>query len=396
MFDPRVTKWARIALSDPGYFTDVLRRKSRKALALDRRFGGGRSFGPSGIVITLTWRCNLRCQMCDQYGDDYKQPLSKLTRDDELELSEWKRVVDETVKYRCEYNLFGGEPLLFNGAVDLIRHIKGKGRRCSITTNGTLLDRYGEDIVTSGLDAMGVSVDGPPDVHDEIRGSDGSFERISQGIRQVKAWREKHGTRTPRININSVVTLWNHDRMLEMVELARELGVDGLTFQHLNFLEPRTMHSHMDYFRKRFQYDWPTREKDLGFLDTSGFDADVIHDQVTKIRKMDGLPISFLPDLTTREEINGYYHDIDFKFQESSCINPWIHVTINPKGVVTPCMEYPVGNVRDDDFATIWNGETFRTFRSELKKQGLFPGYCQRCCHRRFKSSKGAIAAHYL
>jgi pyruvate-formate lyase-activating enzyme len=289
MFDPRVTKWARIALSDPGYFTDVLRRKSRKALALDRRFGGGRSFGPSGIVITLTWRCNLRCQMCDQYGDDYKQPLSKLTRDDELELSEWKRVVDETVKYRCEYNLFGGEPLLFNGAVDLIRHIKGKGRRCSITTNGTLLDRYGEDIVTSGLDAMGVSVDGPPDVHDEIRGSDGSFERISQGIRQVKAWREKHGTRTPRININSVVTLWNHDRMLEMVELARELGVDGLTFQHLNFLEPRTMHSHMDYFRKRFQYDWPTREKDLGFLDTSGFDADVIHDQVTKIRKMDGL-----------------------------------------------------------------------------------------------------------
>lgn len=396
MLNPKVKKWARIAASDPGYFSEVLRRKTRKTFALDQRFGGGRSFGPTGIVMTLTWRCNLRCQMCDQYGDDYKQPLSKLTRDDELALSEWKRVVDDTTKYRCEYNLFGGEPLLYKGAVELIEYIKSKGRRCSITTNGTLLDRYGEDIVTSGLDAMGVSVDGPPDVHDEIRGSDGSFERISQGIRQVQEWRRKHKSDTPRININSVVTLWNHDRMLEMVELARELGVDGLTFQHLNFLEPTTMRSHMAYFEKEFAYEWPTREKDLGYLDTLGFDADVIHRQVSEIRKMSDFPISFLPDLTEREELDGYYHDINHEFEETSCSNPWIHVTITPKGVVTPCMEYPIGNVRDESFPAIWNGERFRKFRAELKKSGLFPGYCQRCCHRKFKGTRNAVKARYM
>jgi MoaA/NifB/PqqE/SkfB family radical SAM enzyme len=48
---------------------------------------------------------------------------------------------------------------------------------------------------------------------------------------------------------------------------------------------------------------------------------------------------------------------------------------------VTPCrdyQDYSVGNINEQPFYEIWNGEKYKEFRRQLSK-GLMP-VCSRCC----------------
>ncbi|HQU34607.1 MAG TPA: radical SAM protein, partial [Thermoanaerobaculaceae bacterium] len=189
----------------------LVRRLSLKAMEnaqhmgvpnLIRYLGGWTPF-PMGVVFSLTMRCNLACQMCPQVQ------MREETEYPELTLEQLEAVVDDlraSFPIRPLIHLIGGETLLRRDAVTLARHIKARGFQCSLTTNGVLLQRHAEELVGLGLDRINVSIDGPREVHDAVRGIRGAYDLAIAGIQALVAARPAGASYRPAITVNTVIT----------------------------------------------------------------------------------------------------------------------------------------------------------------------------------------------
>lgn len=88
----------------------------------------------TGVGLILTRRCNLDCPYCGviERGSEARRR--------ELTSSEWCRVVDRFVSHgHRHFILTGGEPLLYDGLVEVLEHTAQRGLT-SLITNATLLD----------------------------------------------------------------------------------------------------------------------------------------------------------------------------------------------------------------------------------------------------------------
>ncbi len=198
---------------------------------LIRHLGGWTPF-PMGVVLSLTMRCNLACQMCPQVQ------MREGTEYPELTLEQLQAVVDDlraSFPIRPLIHLIGGETLLRRDAITLARYIKARGFQCSLTTNGLLLQRHAEELVDLGLDRINVSIDGPRELHDAVRGIRGAYDLAIAGVRALAAARVGRASNVPAITINTVITGENTARLPEMIGIAKTAGADALSFQHLIF-----------------------------------------------------------------------------------------------------------------------------------------------------------------
>jgi len=141
-----------------------------------RLYTKGYSYPVEKIIFNLTYRCNLRCKMCLLWGDSgvYRNSGASLLKQ-ELSLDELKLVIDDVLAYRPDITLSGGEPLLHGSCLDLVRYCSEKGLRTHLITNGILVTNFAEEIVDSHLHNLNISLDGPPEINDEIRGIKGGF-----------------------------------------------------------------------------------------------------------------------------------------------------------------------------------------------------------------------------
>jgi cyclic pyranopterin phosphate synthase len=117
--------------------------------------GHGRSIGD--VRISVTDRCNFRCQYCMP-----AEGLKWLERDEILRFEEIERLVRLFVSLGVEdVRLTGGEPLVrrqFPELVGMLARIDGL-RDLSLTTNGYLLERDADALVAGGLRRVNVSID---------------------------------------------------------------------------------------------------------------------------------------------------------------------------------------------------------------------------------------------
>ncbi|MBI4083944.1 MAG: mycofactocin radical SAM maturase [Candidatus Lambdaproteobacteria bacterium] len=140
--------------------------------------------------LTVTWevtnRCNLACSHClsdSGPGADLRG---------ELDLAEAKAVVDQLAAARVfQIHFGGGEPFLYPGFLDLLRHAQARGLCClCISTNGTRLD----EPTIAALEALGgvylqISLDGADEgACDAIRGP-GAHRRALAALRRLEGRR---------------------------------------------------------------------------------------------------------------------------------------------------------------------------------------------------------------
>lgn len=107
--------------------------------------------------ISLTDRCNLRCQYCMP-----AEGVPLIGHKEVLRLEEVLRIVKGAATIGVtKIRLTGGEPLLRKGIIHLIREIKRiEGiEEVAITTNGLLLDNMLDDLIQAGLDRVNLSLD---------------------------------------------------------------------------------------------------------------------------------------------------------------------------------------------------------------------------------------------
>lgn len=137
-------------------------------------------FYPAFLFISVTDRCNLRCQGCWVSCGDVARELDVETID---------RVIGESRSRGVTFfGLLGGEPLLHRGLLDVVeRH---PGAYFQLFTNGTLItDDVAERMRRLGNVTPLVSVEGSPSVSDVRRGGSDVWERTMRGIETCR----RHG-----------------------------------------------------------------------------------------------------------------------------------------------------------------------------------------------------------
>ena len=121
--------------------------------------------------------------------------------------------------------LSGGEPLLhprFEQRVKLARELD---LRVTVSTNGTLIDEPMADMLSAGVSYVGVSLDGPKEIHDGFRGTDGAFESSVRAM-------ELLASRGCRVGLRVTMAAPVIECMDEIFSVAESLPLSRICFYH--------------------------------------------------------------------------------------------------------------------------------------------------------------------
>ncbi len=210
------------------------------------------------VLVKLASRCNINCTYCYWFRDAevYKKP-AVLTR--EAEDAFCQRLEDHINQFELDHFMVvfhGGEPLLFpkHRFVSLQEKLIAIEERTGcmiergVSTNAILIDEEWAEILTGFNVAVSVSIDGPPEVHDQFRvdfKGKGTHAETVRGINFLRA----AGIESPGI-ISVCNPATDPERIVSYV-------VDELGITHFDILPPDATHMDNpppigDYFVKLF------------------------------------------------------------------------------------------------------------------------------------------------
>jgi MoaA/NifB/PqqE/SkfB family radical SAM enzyme len=170
---------------------------------------------PVAVAWLITGRCNLHCVYCR-----WKQERSAA----ELDTAAVKNMIDQMADAGVLLVSFtGGEPLVRKDMGEIIRYVKGRGLVCKLNTNGTLVESRLDEL--RGLDLLQISVDGPPQAHDRLRGS-GTSDLAARAVRLAR-------DAGIRVQLITCLTRDNVARIDEVLDYGLRLE-SGLCFQILS------------------------------------------------------------------------------------------------------------------------------------------------------------------
>ena len=178
--------------------------------------------------------CNLDCAYCFFLSKEMLYPGSRFRMADELLETYIRQLIESHRTSEVSIAWQGGEPTLMG--VDFFRRMVAyaeKYRRPGMTfeftmqTNGTLLDdEWGEFLAANNF-LIGISIDGPREMHDRHRYDKGgapTFDRVMRGLDVLK----RHGVEW---NVLCTLHRYNADHPLEIYHFFRdELGAQFMQF----------------------------------------------------------------------------------------------------------------------------------------------------------------------
>src|SRR2546427_12693629 len=175
-----------------------------------------------------------------------------------------------------------------------VEYVKLNYLFCSFNANGRKIPREVRRLVDLGVDHIRVSGDGPREVHDRIRGMNGSFQRIADGVAALRAARNGHAGK-PEIIVNTTISPGNQHALLPTYETVEAMGADRMILSQLWFTTEQIGRANEAYFREKFNAhagSW------RGFvMDVSGLDTETIAGQMREMSlRKSGMELRFLPD----------------------------------------------------------------------------------------------------
>ncbi|MBI4639151.1 MAG: radical SAM protein [Candidatus Tectomicrobia bacterium] len=337
----------------------------------------GFAFNPLSLFIIINGQCNLFCRMCDIGQGDRSSMFYRNMINGDCDFDNFCLLMREVAVFKPFISITSTEPLLYPRIDDAIAVVKDMGMEMNITTNGTLLERHAESFVKLGLDKLTISLDGPSEIHDTIRGVSGTFRRVMRGIDTLSRLKNVNGTDKPSIFINSVIldlNIHHMDRFFQSLpmEHIRRVGLMPVVF-----LTQDLAQSH----NERFGRDYPATPTCLsGGIDLQNIDVDLIRGKVEMLKDRYGnrLHLYFRNDATY---LKNYFRRPEVFLGTYHCVFPWFAAQVNARGDLlglTRCYATTFGNVFEHGFRAAWNGPKMRKFRMDLQKYGSFPA-CSRC-----------------
>ncbi|HSI04057.1 MAG: GTP 3',8-cyclase MoaA [Myxococcota bacterium] len=169
--------------------------------------------------ISITDRCNLRCVYCMPEEGVRLSPKDELLSFEEI----WRVAGAAHELGFTKFRVTGGEPLVVRNVLVFLqglRRVTGDATLC-LTTNGTLLDQYIDDLRDIGISRINVSLD----TLDPVR-----FKRLARrdGLDTVLAAIERAAfAGFARVKVNAVIVPGvNDDDLVPLAGLAEKLPID--------------------------------------------------------------------------------------------------------------------------------------------------------------------------
>ena len=166
---------------------------------------------PTDASIILTYRCPMRCQMCNIW----KYPTNR---------SEEIQAKDLTSLPKLKFiNLTGGEPFIREDLDTIVEECYNHTDRIVISTSGWFEDRVIELAKKFPNIGIRISIEGLSEKNDELRGHDGGFDK---GLRTLLSLK-KMGVKD--IGFGCTVSNHNSKDMLSLYQLSLSMGMEFAT-----------------------------------------------------------------------------------------------------------------------------------------------------------------------
>ena len=113
----------------------------------------------SYLRVSVTDRCDFRCEYC------MAENMTFLPKKDLLSLQEIERICISFINLgTTKIRITGGEPLVRKNVMSLFENLgsfleKGSLKELTLTTNGSQLEKYAQDLYNSGVKRINVSID---------------------------------------------------------------------------------------------------------------------------------------------------------------------------------------------------------------------------------------------
>jgi len=286
---------------------------------------------PLALIAELTHRCPLHCVYCSN-------PLELEARSRELSTDDWSRVFREAAALGVlQADFTGGEPLIRQDLLDLIRAARSAGLYVNLITSGLPLDEARlEALVEAGLDHFQLSFQGArEETANEISGTKALPQKL-----KVLEWLKRHRV---AVTLNFVIHRRNIDQLPEMLALAESSSATRVEFANVQY------------------YGWAFANRD-SLLPT--------REQLTQ-------SLDFLKKaqerLAGKIKVEYVVPDYYAKYPKP-CMGGWARklMLITPSGDALPCHAARVipglsfENVRDRSLREIWEvSDAFQKFRGE-------------------------------
>ena len=174
----------------------------------------------SYLRVSVTDRCDFRCEYC------MSENMTFLPKKDLLSLQEIERICVSFINLgTTKIRITGGEPLVRKNVMSLFNNLghylkNGKLRELTLTTNGSQLERYAEDLYNSGVRRINVSIDTlKPELFSKLTRR-GNLEKVLKGIYRAKEVGLK-------IKINTVALKeTNENELIDILEWAHSNDFD--------------------------------------------------------------------------------------------------------------------------------------------------------------------------
>lgn len=276
----------------------------------------------SRVYLEVTNVCNKSCSFC----------IGTKRAPHNMTLAEVDVITDKLLPL-TDYIYFHlmGEPLLHKDLFDMISLAAKKGFKCAVTTNGSLLEKYGKRLIDSGVYKVNISLH--------------SFEGVSEAEHLAYLTSSiDFAKEASDSGVLCVLRLWNGEYEIENNSRALSVLREKLPYEWVEGARGYRIKDklHLEYGER---FDWP--------------DIDIA-------------PIG----------------------EEAFCYGLADHFGILSSGTVVPCCldsdgNIPLGNALCDDLLSVLSSERAKNIRDGFKYRRAVEELCKRCGYsRRFDIKK--------
>lgn len=288
---------------------------------------------PYALSIEPTTACNLGCPECPSGLKKFTRPTGKLSIDFHQKMLD---SVGGNVFYINYY--FQGEPFLNPDFLTFIKQAKAKHIYTATSTNAHFINKEkAEEIVTSGLDRLIISIDGLTQKTYENYRVHGTLSKVIEGAKQMVEAKKKLNSLTPHLIFQFLVVKPNEHEIQDVFTLANELKIDEVRLKSAQVYEYKNGNPLI-----------PDQEKYSRY----------------KLQK------------------DGTYR---LKYETGNhCWRMWSSSVFTWDGKVVPCCfdkdaQHVLGSIEQEDFIQLWKSKPYQNFRQAILTNRNEIDICKNC-----------------
>lgn len=305
---------------------------------------------PDFCAFIVTNQCVMRCRMCHIWKNTGEP--NKVTIDEwRVFVSKLKGLLDPD----AEINFGGGEALLKEGFLDLVKFCSDLDFATSMATSGFLIDEdRAKRINEAGLKVLNISLDSlDGKKHDYLRGISGSHKRALRAIDYLDKFRNGR----IEIGIQTVISNVNLDDILPLVEWAnRDSRLNVIYLQPI--VQP---------YNTEFDYNWNKNEQYSFLWPTNADKAKAVVEELIRLKEECGYKISN-PTIHLKA-IKRYFEQPGTFIKKYKCDKGTHLLNVNNEGHIHLCYNYKsLGSIRDSgvNMKDLWFSEKANILRSQM------------------------------